>query len=102
MRRPLMGLVSVLVGDGQIVRINAQLRYLKCAELTLMIVSPRVHKMLRNIYDVLGKFLAQGIRSPFIADFAYLVLKPIEWEAKIVMKVLFPNLAEVANKIYQK
>ncbi len=87
--------------DGQIVRVNAQLRYLKFAEIALMVITPRIHKLLRKIYDIAGKALARGVVHPLSADMAYLALKPFEWSARSLMKILFPDFNEIAKKIYQ-
>ena len=62
--------------DGQSMYVNQQLQILKCAELGLLAVQPRLHRALRIAYDVLGKSLARKIHNPFLADAAYLLLKP--------------------------
>lgn len=91
---------SVLITNGQIMSVNAQLRNLKYAELALMAICPRTHIFLRKIYDVVGKALAQKIMHPVLADISYLALKPLEWGAIFVMKVLFPDLDEFVGRIY--
>ena len=63
---------------GKVMRVNGQLQCLKCAEFALKAVSPRLHESLRKIYDVVGKRLAYRIQNPFLADCAYLLLKPGE------------------------
>ncbi|MCP4141368.1 MAG: hypothetical protein GY755_13975 [Chloroflexi bacterium] len=91
----------VLANNGKIININPQLRYLKFAEICLVIIVPSFHKILRKIYDLVGKKLAQRINHPLLADMAYLMLKPFEWGTRFVMKALFPNLNQIAMKIYQ-
>ena len=92
----------VLIAEGQIMSVNAQMRNLKYAELALMTICPRVHKNLRKIYDVAGKALAQKIAHPILADISYVALKPLEWGMMFVMKVLFPDFDEIVKGIYGK
>ena len=86
--------------DGLSMRVNGQLQRLKCAELALMAVNPRVHKLLRRIYDVVGKALARRMNNPFVADVAYLMLKPAEWCAVFVLKVFIPEIESVSRRMY--
>ena len=80
--------MPVLLANGQVMQVNAQLKTLKYAEFALMAISPRTHKFLRKIYDVIGQALAKKITRPILADISYLALKPFEWTAKIVLKGL--------------
>jgi hypothetical protein len=86
--------------DGKSVQVNGQLQVLKCAELTLLAINPRLHTVLRRIYDVVGKPLARKIQNPFMADIAYLALKPGEWLARLILKILIPNIDLIAKEIY--
>lgn len=88
--------------DGLSMRVNGQLQHLKCAELALMAVSPRVHGVLRKIYDVAGKFLAQRMTNPFVADVAYLLLKPAEWFAIFVLRWIIPEIETIASEMYSE
>lgn len=88
--------------DGKSLRVNGQLQRLKCAELALMIVNPRVHRVLRRIYDVVGKSLARRMKNPFVADVAYLLLKPFEWMAYSVLKRLLPDVDVFITRFYEK
>ena len=86
--------------DGISLHVNSQLQTLKFAELALMVVSPFIHKILRRSYDVIGKLLARGIRNPFLADIAYVLLKPWEWLARFTLKLLIPEIDLIAKSLY--
>lgn len=95
-----VGSHSVQRADGVSMQVNGQLQRLKCAELALMAVNPSLHKILRKIYDMVGKALARRMTNPFVADVAYLSLKPAEWFAIIVLKWIVPEIESVARKMY--
>lgn len=96
----IVGSHEVQLENGKFIRVNKQLQYLKFAELALMAVGPRFHKVLRFIYDVTGRALARKIQNPFFADVAYLLLKPFEWLAVCALKLITPNWNDLASKIY--
>jgi len=77
--RGLVGAQEIVAADGTVVRVNRQLRTLKAGELALRALAPRVHRLLRWIYDALGPTLARRLANPCLADLAYLSLKPAEW-----------------------
>jgi hypothetical protein len=91
---------SVLGANGISLRVNAQLQRLKCAELALMAVHPSLHAFLRHLYDVIGKHLASKIQNPFLADLAYLLLKPCEWSAGFLLKRIVPEIDSITRKMY--
>ena len=95
-----VGSRTVHRADGKSVQVNRQLQVLKCAELALLAIFPRWHKRLRKVYDRLGKPLARRIQNPYLADLAYLLLKPCEWLARLVLKMVFPNIDSISEKIY--
>ena len=82
-------------------RINKQLQLLKCAELALLAIQPRLHKRLRKIYDLAGKLLASKIQNPFMADMAYLLLKPFEWLAEALLKIGIPEIDFISEMLYK-
>jgi hypothetical protein len=96
----LVGSHTVQRADGLSMQVNGQLQVLKFAELALLAVNPRLHIFLRRIYDVVGKSLARRIHNPFLADFAYLMLKPFEWLARWLLKVVVPEIDSLTEKIY--
>lgn len=95
-----VGSHEIQLGNGRLMRVNRQLQNLKCAELALMVAAPHMHKVLRFVYDVIGKTLARRIQNPFLADAVYLSLKPFEWMAAGVLKLAIPNWGDLASRIY--
>jgi hypothetical protein len=93
---------SVRRADGKSLQVNVQLQRLKCAELALLAVNPRLHKLLRNLYDVIGRFLARRIQNPFLADVAYLLLKPSECLARLLLQLVLPEIDSISRTIYTK
>ncbi len=91
---------TVRRADGKSMQVNAQLQLLKCAELALIAVSPRLHRPLRQIYDVVGKHLARLIQNPWLADVAYFLLKPCEWFAGFLLKIMIPEIDSISKKMY--
>lgn len=91
---------TVQCADGKSMQVNGQLQVLKCLELALMAINPRLHKFLRRIYDVLGRSLACGIYNPFVADVAYLLLKPFEWLAELSLKTIISDIDSISKEIY--
>lgn len=96
----IVGSWQIQRASGKAVQVNKQLQIFKCAELALMAVQPRLHRMLRTIYDVLGKSMAKRIRDPFAADVAYLLLKPWEWLARLLLKMMVPEVDSIAKNMY--
>lgn len=81
--------------------VNPQLQTLKCAELALLALAPELHRPLRRFYDLAGKALARRLTNPWLADLAYLTLKPFEWLAKGILCWLAPDWQKEARKIYK-
>ena len=80
--------------------VTRQLQVFKCAELALMTFAPHFHVLLRWVYDRFGPPLAHGLANPFLADLAYLTLKPFEWTAVLVLKAIVPEIDEYASALY--
>ena len=93
---------TVQIAEGRSLHVNRQLQLLKCAELALLAIHPNMHKSLRKIYDQIGKWLARKIQNRFLADIAYLLLKPGEWSAKLLLKVILPEIDSLSEKMYTK
>jgi MFS family permease len=64
---------------------NRQLQVFKAFEFLLRSISPAAHRLLRRIYDSIGPKLARRIRNPWLADLAYVTLKPAEWGAAAIL-----------------
>ncbi len=91
---------TVRRANGSSMQVNVQLQRLKCAELALLAVNPSLHKLLRQIYDIVGKRLARRIQNPFLADIAYLLLKPCEWSAGFILESIVPEVDSISKKMY--
>ena len=96
----IVGSWSVRRGTGETMRVNKQLQILKCAELALMAVQPRLHIASRKVYDVVGKPLAKRMRNPFLGDVAYLLLKPCDGLARFILRMIVPEIDSIAGKMY--
>lgn len=81
-------------------RVNAQLRYLKCGELMIKTALPRLHRRMRLIYDTLGPPLARCLVWPIFADITYLLLKPAEWMVRGVLLLMFGRKNSILKKVY--
>lgn len=90
----------VRLADGTLMQVNPQLQRLKCVDLALLATSPKVHKWIRRIYDVLGRKLAAQIKNPILADVAFLILVPVEWISFFVLKLIIPNIQTISKKMY--
>jgi hypothetical protein len=47
--------------------------------------APLTHRSFRRIYNCVGPAIARRINSPWLADAAYLALKPVEWVAALIV-----------------
>ncbi len=79
---------------------NGQLQYLKLAEIALRTLAPRLHRACRGVYDIFGPAFAREIKSPFMADLAYLTLKPVEWAARAALGAIVPDADALARRLY--
>ncbi len=93
----LVGSYQIVTASGAVVRVNSQLVTLKCGELVLLQSLPRVHHVLRRIYDRVGPPLAYRMRNPWVADIAYLTLKPLEWMTRLFLTVVLAFRFKLAN-----
>ena len=96
-----VGSQEVRLANGKSMRVNRQLQRLKALEIALMGVSAPSHRMMRRIYDVLGKWLAMRIQNPLLADMAYLILVPIELLSFFVLKWIVPEIQTLSERLYR-
>jgi hypothetical protein len=96
----LVGPHSVIIANGKQIRITQQLLTLKCGELAIQTAWPHFHVFLRQIYNTFGPPLARRLVNPFLADIAYLTLKPFEWMTSLILKSLVPEIDEYARRLY--
>ncbi|MFP4394934.1 MAG: DUF6688 family protein [Anaerolineales bacterium] len=90
----------IIDARGRTMWINPQVRYLKCAELALRAVWPAAHRLGRRMYDCVGARLAWRITHPLVADAVYLTLKPLEWSTRAILKLLYPEVVNIAARFY--
>jgi hypothetical protein len=95
-----VGSREVTLANGKTMRVNRQLQRLKAVEIALMGVSGTGHRMMRRIYDVIGKQLAAHIQNPILADVAYLMLIPVELVSFFVLKWIIPEIQTIAKRLY--
>lgn len=92
---------TVHLSNGKRMQVNTQLQRLKCVELALMAATPKLHRLIRMAYDVVGRRLAAYLKNPLLADVAYLLLLPVEWLSFLVLKPLIPEIEALSKKIYR-
>lgn len=64
---------------GHLVLVNRQLAVANAFEELLQERMPRFHRVVRGAYDRYGYPIAKHIRSPWVADAVWLIMKPAEW-----------------------
>jgi len=99
--RRVVGSEDVALKDGRVVRINRQMRYLKCGEIMLGVAAPGVHRFCRGVYNLAGPVLAKAFVWAIAADAAYLALKPAEWGTRAVLKMTLGDCDDVVRGIYR-
>ena len=87
--------------NGKPLQVNLQLQRFKAVEIALKTQFPQFHFGLRKVYDYFGKALAQGIKTPIMADMAYLLLKPFEWVSYGILILFIPQIQQLTSKLYQ-
>jgi len=70
---------------GHKVLVNRQLCVANAFEQVLQERLPRTHCLIRGIYDRYGYPIAKHIRSAYVADAVWLLMKPLEWLFLIVL-----------------
>lgn len=70
---------------GHEVIVNRQLEIANAFEQLLEERLPRFHRVVRTTYDTVGYPIARHIRSPYMADAVYFLMKPLEWLFLIVL-----------------
>ncbi len=84
------------VRHGHEVIVNRQLCIANAFEQILEEKTPRFHKLVRGIYDRYGFPVARLIKSKWIADIIYIMMKPLEW---IFLMVIYMNDVQPENRI---
>ena len=95
--RPVDGLLGDLpLRSGH----TRQLRRFKAAELILAELAPAFHRRLRGIYDRVGPPLARRLTHAWIADLAWIALKPAELVASWCLRVLVRDSRSAIERIW--
>ena len=76
---------------GHEVLVNRQLCIANAFEQLLEERTPRFHKAVRGLYDKTGYPIAKHIRSPYLADAIYFLMKPLEWLFLLVLYLFDPK-----------
>jgi len=97
----LVGSFATTTKGGQTFRLNKQLQHLKAAELILQALTPRLHRSVRIVYDVVGVYLAQKITHPAVATGVYWSLKPLEWFTQGVLLLLGRPIRQMVDRFYR-
>ena len=84
------------IRHGHEVIVNRQLCIANAFEQILEEKTPRFHKLVRGIYDRYGFPVARLIRSKWIADIIYILMKPLEW---IFLMVIYMIDVHPENRI---
>ena len=91
---------TIRLENGNLIKVNSQLQHLKCLELAILAIAPKLHHWIRRVYDVVGRKLAVHIKNSFLADIAFLILVPVEWISLLVLKLLIPEIQIISKKFY--
>jgi len=67
------------IRGGEKIVVNRQLCIANAFEELIMERTPRFHRVIRNFYDKYGYPISKLIRTAWLADLIYLIMKPLEW-----------------------
>jgi len=80
-----VGPLQEVTRGGESCRANRQLVTLWRFESLWHRRAPRSHARFRAVYNRLGPWVARRIRTPLVADMAYLLIKPVELVARAIV-----------------
>lgn len=79
--------------NGLPIIVNRQLQIANAFEELLQEYSPRLHQVIRSLYDKYGYNLSRKINTPSLSNLTYYFMKPLEWLFLITL-YLFCNKPE--------
>ncbi|WP_226668163.1 DUF6688 family protein [Metabacillus litoralis] len=79
------------IRHGTRIVVNRQLLIANAFENIIEQYTPKTHKVIRSIYDQYGYPLSKHIHSSWLADFVYLLMKPLEWLFLFVLYTVDKN-----------
>jgi hypothetical protein len=91
----------VRFGDGQVVLVSRQLRVFKLGELVLLLVTPRLHRALRLVYDRAGPWLARRL-SRRGATLTWLALFPAQLAVELGLRALLRGADALIERTYPR
>lgn len=68
--------------------VNRQWYTFKHFETLISVYFPKIHHILRYVYNRVGPFVAKRIHYTWQADLIYLLLKPLEWLITFIFKLV--------------
>ncbi len=71
--------------------VNRQLMIANAFEQILEEKTPKTHKFIRKIYDKYGYEISKHIKSKFLCDIIYILMKPAEWFFLLVLYTVDTN-----------
>jgi hypothetical protein len=82
-----VGPFQEITRHGRPRRVNQQLLTFWQFETWWQARAPRSHARFRHVYNCVGPMVARQITSPWLADAACASLKPLEWTARLLLKI---------------
>ncbi|SHJ41206.1 hypothetical protein SAMN02745163_01901 [Clostridium cavendishii DSM 21758] len=79
------------IRHGNKIVVNRQLLVANAFENILEEYTPKLHKIIRYIYDKYGYPISKHINTSFSADMIYIVMKPLEWFFLLVLYIVDKN-----------
>jgi hypothetical protein len=89
------------IRHGRNIVVNRQLCVANAFEQILEERTPKLHKMVRYVYDHCGFSLSQHIKTKAAADIVYIVMKPLEWFFLLVLYLTTVNTEERIERQYR-
>lgn len=90
------------IRHGRKTIVNRQLCIANAFEQILEERTPKLHKAVRRFYDNYGFPLSKLIKTKAMADFIYIVMKPLEWFFLMTLYLLTVNPEERISRQYRK
>lgn len=79
------------VRHGNPIIVNRQLCIANAFEELIAQRTPRLHKLIRKLYDTCGYPVSKHIKTAFAADCTYVIMKPLEWIFLFVLYLCTTN-----------
>jgi hypothetical protein len=83
--------IKVGTRQGITILVNRQLCIANAYEQLIEERAPKLHKLIRNLYDKYGYPISKHINNPYRADIIYIAMKPLEWLFLITLYLFDKN-----------